>query len=180
MGKFDEAIADFTVAIGVDPKDATLYYYRAAAYDENNQHDQAIADYDAAIRMTPKYANAYYGRGMARAARGDQGRAIADFTLAIRLRPKFVQAYFNRGLAHYFKGDLDETIADCTQVIHLDPGLAIAITCGARCTRRRATRPGQRPTWPRPRSWGTRRSRSGSCPSGSRGERSRRGHRQIG
>ena len=53
---YDKAIADFTEAIRLDPKDADAYCNRARAYYSKGEYDKAIADYSEAIRLNPKYA----------------------------------------------------------------------------------------------------------------------------
>src|SRR5262245_65847149 len=58
-GDHDKAIADFTEAIRLDPKNATACYSRALSYDLKGDHDKAIADFTEAIRPEPKIAAAY-------------------------------------------------------------------------------------------------------------------------
>src|SRR5271166_4323313 len=43
-GKYDKAIADFTEAIRLDPKNVDSYLNRGAALAKTGKHDQAIAD----------------------------------------------------------------------------------------------------------------------------------------
>ena len=42
-GELDRAIADYTQAIGSDPKDADAYYNRGIAYKEKGELDRSIA-----------------------------------------------------------------------------------------------------------------------------------------
>ena len=63
--EYDKAIADFSEAIRLDPKDATAYYNRGIAWAGKNEYDKAIADYSEAIRLDPKDASAYINRGAA-------------------------------------------------------------------------------------------------------------------
>ena len=57
---YDQAIADYTETIRLDPKYAEAFYWRGIAYDEKKDYDQAVADYTEAIRLNPKYAEAFY------------------------------------------------------------------------------------------------------------------------
>ena len=59
----DQAIADFTKAIEIGPKDADVYNNRGIAYAAKGLYDQAIADYTKAIEIDPEYAEAYYNFG---------------------------------------------------------------------------------------------------------------------
>jgi tetratricopeptide (TPR) repeat protein len=118
---FDQAIADFTQALRLDPNNATIYVERGNAYDNKGDFDQAIADHTQAIRLDPNYATAYNQRGYNYSEKGEYDRAIADHNQVIRLAPNSAEGYFARALAYYRKGDYDRAIADSTQAIRLDP-----------------------------------------------------------
>jgi len=125
-GDLDHAIADFSQAIALDPKNAVFYDDRGDAYRDKNDDDHAIADFDQAITLDPKNAMAYKGRGAAYYDKSDLARAIADFDQAITLDPNYTAAYVNRGVAYRAKGDLDHAIADDSRAIALDPKYAFA------------------------------------------------------
>jgi tetratricopeptide (TPR) repeat protein len=126
QSKWDEAIAEYTEALRINPNNARAYYNRGLAYYTQKDYSRAIADYTQAIRLDPNYAAAYMGRGNAYRGKGDNDRAIADYTQAIRLDPNYAKTYYNRGLAYYYKNDYDRAIADYTQAIRLDPNYAAA------------------------------------------------------
>jgi len=86
-GEFDRAIADYTKAIKLNPKDADFYTNRGNAYDDKGEFDRAIADFGKAIKLNPKDANAYNNRGFACEKKGDWKQAIADYRKALRLLP---------------------------------------------------------------------------------------------
>ena len=44
QGQFDQAIAEFSKALEINPRYANAYIYRGAAYDIKGQYDQAIAN----------------------------------------------------------------------------------------------------------------------------------------
>jgi tetratricopeptide (TPR) repeat protein len=123
---YDRAIADFTQAITLDPKNKFILWERGVAYADKGDYDKAMADYGQAIRLDPEYAPAYNSRGNAYARKGDFDRAIADLDQAIRLDPAYAAAYSNRGNAYVNKGDNDRAIADFDQAIRLDPEDAVA------------------------------------------------------
>jgi lipoprotein NlpI len=120
-GDLDHAIADYSEAIRLDPKDADAYNNRGNVYLDKGDLDRAMADYTEAIGLDPKYAVAYYNRGIMYRKKGDLDRAMADYTEAIRLDPKYAHAYGSRGIVYRDKGDLDRAIADSTEAIRLDP-----------------------------------------------------------
>ena len=125
-GDYDRAIAAFSEAIRLDPKNVNAFGNRGIAYAKKGNNDRAIADYNDVIRLSPNYANAFLNRGIAYGKKGDNDRAIADFMEAIRLDPKNANAFFDRGIAYGKKGDNDRAIADYNEAIRLNPNYALA------------------------------------------------------
>ncbi|MFP3041080.1 tetratricopeptide repeat protein [Treponema primitia] len=125
-GDFDRAIADYTQAIRLDPKDAVAYKQRGTAYGNKKDPNHAIADYNQAIKLDPDFALAYNNRGSEYRNNGDYDQAIADYTEAIRLDPNYVFTYNSRGNVYYSKGDYDQAITDYTEAIRLDPNFVVA------------------------------------------------------
>jgi tetratricopeptide (TPR) repeat protein len=121
-GDFDRAIADFTKAIEINPKDADAYKNRGYAYDAKGDFDRAIADFTKAIEINPKDADAYNNRGSVYETKGDFDRAIADFMKAIEIDPKDADAYINRcWLRATANRDLTLAFADCDTGLRLAP-----------------------------------------------------------
>lgn len=120
-----QTIADYDKALRLNPKDATTYCSRGAAYAAKGDYDRAISDFTAAIRLNPKYAEAFSSRGFAYSEKNDLDRAISDFSQALRLNPNLVEAY-HRGVVYAKKGDYDQAISDFNQAIRLNPNLAEA------------------------------------------------------
>ncbi|MDR2553384.1 MAG: tetratricopeptide repeat protein [Treponema sp.] len=117
---YDQAIADFTQAIRLEPNNSYRYEDRANAYEKKGDYDQAIADYTQVIRLAPDRAP-YWERANAYANKGDYDRAIADYTQAIRLDPNDATAYNNRGSAYGTKGMYDRAIADFEAALRVNP-----------------------------------------------------------
>ena len=84
-GQNDQAIADFTKAIEINPRFAYAYYNRGNAYGEKGQHDKAISDYNKAIEINPRYAEAHSNRGVAYDAKGNMKKACSDWKRACEL-----------------------------------------------------------------------------------------------
>ena len=94
-GEDDKAIADFTEAIRLDPKNPLAFYNRGLLSGRQGQHDKAIADFTEVIRLDPKNAGAFHNRGLAWDHVGQLDKAIADSSEAIRLDPKNPDAFYN-------------------------------------------------------------------------------------
>jgi tetratricopeptide (TPR) repeat protein len=111
-GDLDGAIADFSHAIELDPKDAIAYSNRAHAKRLKKDAAGALADCTRAIELDPKFAEAYFERGTLKGRNKDADGAIADLTRAIELKPDYAFAYYNRGIARKAKGDKAGADAD--------------------------------------------------------------------
>ena len=125
-GDHDDAIAHYTEAIQLDPKNSVAYNNRGLANNAEGEYDRAIADFSEAIRLNPEYALAYNNRCLAHNNKGESDFALADCNEAIRLAPKYTRAYINRGIASLYAGSLPKALADLNQWSELDPTNAYA------------------------------------------------------
>ena len=53
MERYDEALADYSRAIELDPEEAWVIASRGETYRAMGRYDQALADYDRAIELDP-------------------------------------------------------------------------------------------------------------------------------
>ena len=88
----EEAIADCTEAIRLDPRNPRLYLERAGIRSELDRLEEAIGDYDRAIRLDPDLVAAYLGRCHARSQLGLHEEAIEDYDHLVRLDPEAAAA----------------------------------------------------------------------------------------
>jgi tetratricopeptide (TPR) repeat protein len=118
---YDQAIADETQAISLNPNFSAAYYNRGVAYHFKKLYDQAIADYTQAIALKPDDADAYVSRANAYVRKGLYDQAVADCTQAIAIDARSAKAYVNRGDAYRDKGMNDLAIADYRVAVTIDP-----------------------------------------------------------
>jgi tetratricopeptide (TPR) repeat protein len=126
LGRYDEARADFTRAIALDPAYAPAYYNRGRHYDDLKQFEEALNDYNRAIVFDPFYLMMHVNRSATYIDLGRYDEALADCESAIKLDPAFAMTYANRGLVYYNLNHYSEALADCTYAIELDPAYAKA------------------------------------------------------
>lgn len=124
-GNHDQAIAEYTQAIELDPTLAAFYYNRGLAYEYKEDFENAISDFSQVIRMNSKDGGAYFERGYNYSMKGDFNLAIADYTQVIQLDSKNAYAYTNRGLAYENLGQKNEAIKDFERALEFttDPNL---------------------------------------------------------
>jgi tetratricopeptide (TPR) repeat protein len=89
-GQRDQAIADCTKAIQLDPKLALPYYNRGAIHSGSGQLAEAIPDYTQAIQLNPQFAEAYFNRGVAEARLKQNEQSIRDLRRAVELNTSLV------------------------------------------------------------------------------------------
>lgn len=123
---FEQAIAEFSLAIKIKPDYAEAYLRRGLAEADRANLDQAISDYARALEINPKYEEAYYTRGLAYARKGDIDRALADYSKAIEVNPEYVQAYLNRAFININKALPEKAITDLDRVVKINSNLAVA------------------------------------------------------
>ena len=87
-GKNEEALADFTRAIEIDPRKAAGYLGRANTLQIMGHYEKSIQDYNTALDIKPDLANAYVNRGSAYSHMGEYEKAIADYEKGLALKPK--------------------------------------------------------------------------------------------
>ncbi len=119
-GNSDQAIADYTKAIEIDPNFEAALINRGAMYRGKGDYDRAIADFTKAAKSKEVAALALINRGITHEKKGDFDRAIADHTQAVKVS-KAPLAYYNRGNAFAGKGDYARAIVDYTKTIELEP-----------------------------------------------------------
>ncbi|MEU7002443.1 tetratricopeptide repeat protein [Nonomuraea sp. NPDC046570] len=121
-GRAEEALADYTAAIAVDPAFPDNYLERGNLLLALRRHDEALADYESAITAGPPLPEAYYNRAELRTTLGDLDAALADLGHVIELDPAYLDAYINRaGLLAGLERDA-EAAADVEAGLALAPG----------------------------------------------------------
>lgn len=127
-GMADAAIAEFTKALKINPRDAAAYNARGATYHFKKQYDDAIADFNAALAIDAKHSHAHNNRAEAYKEKGQYDLAIADYSRALQINPMNAKAYKNRAETYVRKGQYNSAIADYTKLLEIDPKDATAYT----------------------------------------------------
>ncbi len=122
--RYAEAIAAYTKAIEMVPRDARAYKHRGLAHAKLGNVQQAYQDQSKAIELDPQDAVAYNQRGIASFAIGNAPAALKDFTKAMELQPQLAEAYNNRGIIERKLGDYRQASKDFERATQLGMELA--------------------------------------------------------
>jgi tetratricopeptide (TPR) repeat protein len=83
--KNQRAIADFSKAIELNPKNTEAYISLGTAFYYQNKYDEAIRNYTLAIEIKDDEAIAFYLRGWAQLSAGNKDAACEDVNQAEKL-----------------------------------------------------------------------------------------------
>lgn len=112
MGKYDEAIIEFTQALKVDSLDLNALSKRAFCYSYNGKYEEAIRDYDKLLKLKPDHTFGYLSRGSAKNKLKKFNQAISDFDKVLSLEPNNTEALNNRGWAKKGLNDFEGACQD--------------------------------------------------------------------
>lgn len=133
----DRAIADFTEATKLHPKNGQAFLRRGYAWLIGRDHDKAIADFDEVIKLKPKSEMAYYFRAWAWLGKNNLDKAEADASITIKLAPKsWWPPYFLRARVRQRAKNCKAALSDYDAVIRLNTKHAQAYMNRAACRER--------------------------------------------
>jgi tetratricopeptide (TPR) repeat protein len=117
LDRYDRAMADFTLAIGLDPQNPRYFCQRGDVLRRKRALKDAIADYTAALARARGSVCALQGRAQAYLAQGNTLQALADITQALRSKPGSFQLLVLRGRANNQAKQYELATADFSQAL---------------------------------------------------------------
>lgn len=118
MGRYAEAIQEYTRVIEIAPRHAEAWRCRAAACAALGREADAHADYARAIELAPGDDEVWLGRGLWHFARGRYADAVDDFDRAIALDPRRATPFLYKARACERIGRLREASEARAAYIH--------------------------------------------------------------
>ena len=124
-GRIQEALADYSKTIALNPLGEQAYNSRARLYfDIAKTPDTlrlALNDYNKAISIDPKNGEFYVNRGATYARLGDVNNAIKDMSMGIQYKPDHAVGYLNRSVMYNQQGNVEAALADINSYLKLKP-----------------------------------------------------------
>lgn len=99
QNKYDEAVSEYKLAIGIYSEDSSYHWYLAYALNELGRPDEAAIEYRESLRLEPKEASALNNLGLILYRKGEYTEAEALFRQAIDSDPNDALYHNNLGNA---------------------------------------------------------------------------------
>jgi tetratricopeptide (TPR) repeat protein len=115
VGKYEEAISEYTEAIRFLPDEYILYHNRALCYLQSNNDEAALQDFLRAIERKRDDIEAYIKITFIYANRGAYDDALNSISSAITLKPDNAEAIYHRAKIYERKGMNIEAMQDARQ-----------------------------------------------------------------
>lgn len=121
----EQAVADYTSAIQLDPANAKYYLNRGCILSHWLQKDkEAVCDFEKVLELEPNNVEAHRECCMCLLILGRPNSAWQHAIDALRLAPNDPPALFCVGEAHMSLGRFDDAIESLARAVELDPGQA--------------------------------------------------------
>lgn len=124
MGQRDRAIADYEMAIALDPRYYLAYNNRGVLYGEDGLYYISIEYFLKSIALNPRHAESYCNLGLSYFYMNQYDRALQNYNKAIELKQDFDTAYLNRGNVFFISGNKELALKDYWKACNLGNGNA--------------------------------------------------------
>ena len=118
----DQAIADFSEAIRIDPRYAEAYNSRGILLAGQGALEAGLRDFRAALRLAPDLASAHGNAAAANYAKGEVEQALVDLNSAIKIQRRNPLFLKNRGIIYLDLGKREAAVRDFEKALALAPG----------------------------------------------------------
>jgi tetratricopeptide (TPR) repeat protein len=126
IGRIEDAITSYKMAIEVNPNFAGAYYNLGDIFLEKSRFDDAIACYTKAIELKPGFVEAYNNLGIALKSLAEFEKAISCFRIAIKLNSRFYRAYNNLANTLDITGNFKEALFYYQKTVEINPDISDA------------------------------------------------------
>ena len=138
LGRFDEAIKNFTQSLEVNPKDVRVTESRGQTYESIRQFDLAHRDFDSILKNDKNHLGALEGKSSAYFNAKEYNQAIQYLTRLINIAPAnnvvvLSRTYNARGWSYYYLSQFENARNDfntAIKTVNPDNHMSIRSTIG--------------------------------------------------
>ena len=121
-GQLKAALADYSKAISLEPKNTSLYIKRSTFFDLHmNDDENALADLNSLLEIDPSSTFARSRRAEIYVRRKDYANALKDLDALIEKQPTYYLYYLSRSEVYELSDDLAKSLADVNASIKHSP-----------------------------------------------------------
>ena len=128
-----ESIADYDMAVALDPLQALSFNDRGIVHFQMGNHERARNDFNWALMLDPDETLAIFNRGLLHFETNENAASDRDFTAFLEKVPDDAEAWRWRGQARFRLGRHQAAFDDFTQALSLadSDALSLAYRCSA-------------------------------------------------
>jgi uncharacterized caspase-like protein/lipoprotein NlpI len=120
-GDYDKAIAEYDIAIRLDPTNAQAFIGRGSAYGLKSDYDRALPDFNEALRLNPRLENALANRAVVLSQKGDDDAALVDLDQLSKVNPRNPLSFLLRATIYMERRQYDRAVAELNKGLEIDP-----------------------------------------------------------
>jgi tetratricopeptide (TPR) repeat protein len=125
--KYQQALADYSLFILLNPTGSQAYYPRAVTYTQLDDLTSALADVNHALALpapSPELTGRMYGlRALIYLNQDETDKALTDLNAGIEADPSLPSLYLQRGRIYANQNRLQDAVTDFGKVIELAPSV---------------------------------------------------------
>lgn len=118
---YDEAVNEFRIASGLNPKEANFYYNIGNVYYKRGLFKEALPPYLKAVELRTEDPKFHLGLGKAYFNNDQYDMAEREFLLTLRYDQGSVNAHYRLGMLYLRKGDREAAKKEFKEALRLDP-----------------------------------------------------------
>ena len=123
LGNFEDAFADWSEALRLDPGNHRFWWRRARlCLFELGEYDRSVADFTGCLRLQPGEYSSYFLRAQAHWGGGHPELAIPDFDISIEMGFNIRDSYLSRGICRSEIGDYAGAVSDISEFLKCESG----------------------------------------------------------
>lgn len=121
LGRIDDAVLEFRVALSIKKDYPDAHYNLGNAYAKLGRMDDALWEYREALRLKPDDPDAHYNLGNAYDKLGRLNDAVLEYREALRLKPDDPDAHYNLGNVYNKLGRMDDAVLQYREALSVKP-----------------------------------------------------------